>query len=55
MSLATIEWGRVSGSSFRRRKGIAAGLNDGLIRLSVGVEDAEDLLADVERALSTLR
>ena len=27
MSLATIEWGRSGGSSLRRRKGIAAGLN----------------------------
>ncbi|MBI2180032.1 MAG: cystathionine gamma-synthase [Deltaproteobacteria bacterium] len=31
-----------------RRK---AGLDDGLIRLSVGVEDADDLLNDLERAL----
>jgi cystathionine gamma-lyase len=29
----------------------ALGIDDGLIRLSVGVEDAEDLVADVERAL----
>jgi cystathionine gamma-lyase len=31
-----------------RRK---AGLSDGLIRLSVGIEDADDLLADLDRAL----
>jgi cystathionine gamma-lyase len=29
----------------------AAGIGDGLIRLSAGVEDPEDLLADLERAL----
>jgi cystathionine beta-lyase/cystathionine gamma-synthase len=32
----------------------AAGLNDGLIRLSVGVEDVEDLLEDLEGALATV-
>jgi len=29
----------------------AAGIADGLIRLSVGLEDVEDLIQDVERAL----
>ncbi|GBC86362.1 L-methionine gamma-lyase [bacterium HR12] len=29
----------------------AAGIADGLVRLSIGLEDVEDLLADVERAL----
>jgi cystathionine beta-lyase/cystathionine gamma-synthase len=28
-----------------------AGLDDGLIRLSVGVEDPDDLLRDMDRAL----
>jgi cystathionine beta-lyase len=28
-----------------------AGLDDGLIRLSVGIEHAQDLLADLQRAL----
>ncbi|WP_412063459.1 cystathionine gamma-synthase [Rubrivirga sp. IMCC45206] len=32
----------------------AAGLPDGLVRLSVGVEDAADLLADLDRALDAL-
>jgi len=31
-----------------------AGLTDGLVRLSVGIEDLEDLMADIERALSLL-
>jgi cystathionine beta-lyase/cystathionine gamma-synthase len=31
----------------------AMGLTDGLVRLSVGVEDVEDLLADLEQALTT--
>jgi O-succinylhomoserine sulfhydrylase len=29
----------------------AAGITDGVIRLSVGLEDVEDLLADLEQAL----
>jgi cystathionine gamma-lyase len=32
----------------------AAGLSDGLLRLSVGVEDVEDLIGDLERALHGL-
>jgi cystathionine beta-lyase/cystathionine gamma-synthase len=32
----------------------ASGLNDGLIRLSVGVEDVEDLLEDLEQAFAGL-
>jgi len=30
----------------------ALGITDGIVRLSCGVEDAEDLLADVDRAFS---
>ncbi|MEA2558022.1 MAG: methionine-gamma-lyase, partial [Actinomycetota bacterium] len=29
----------------------AAGIGDGLVRISAGIEDVEDLLADVEQAL----
>jgi hypothetical protein len=29
----------------------AAGIADGLVRLSVGLEDAEDLIDDLDRAL----
>lgn len=29
----------------------AAGIADGLVRVSVGIEDIEDILEDVERAL----
>jgi cystathionine beta-lyase/cystathionine gamma-synthase len=32
----------------------AAGLSDGLVRLSVGIEHVDDLLADVQRALAAL-
>jgi cystathionine beta-lyase len=32
----------------------AAGVSDSLVRLSVGLEDAEDLIADLEQALSRL-
>jgi cystathionine gamma-synthase len=30
----------------------AAGVNDKLLRLSVGIEDADDLIADMEQALN---
>jgi O-acetylhomoserine (thiol)-lyase len=33
----------------------AAGIHDGLIRLSVGIEDAADLLRDLDRALAAVR
>lgn len=32
----------------------AAGIYDGLIRLSVGLEDPEDLIADLEQSLDRL-
>ena len=32
----------------RRRK---LGITDGLVRLSIGIEDVEDVLADIEQAL----
>ena len=37
-----------------REERIKAGFQDGLIRLSVGVEDIEDLLADVDSAIRIL-
>jgi len=33
----------------------AAGITDGLIRLSVGLEDASDLMTDLDRALLTAK
>jgi cystathionine beta-lyase/cystathionine gamma-synthase len=30
----------------------AIGLTDSMVRISVGIEDAEDLIADLDRALS---
>ncbi len=38
--------------SIPREERMKAGLSDGLIRLSVGVEDAADLTADLDRALT---
>ena len=35
----------------RKRQGIA----DGLIRFSVGIEETEDLIADIEQALEKIR
>jgi cystathionine beta-lyase/cystathionine gamma-synthase len=28
-----------------------AGISDGLVRLSIGIEDADDIIADLEQAL----
>jgi methionine-gamma-lyase len=36
-----------------RAERIKAGITDGLIRVSVGIEDVEDLIADLEQALSS--
>lgn len=38
-------------ASIPRAERIAAGLNDSLIRLSVGIENVEDLIADLDKAL----
>ncbi|MEM4782016.1 MAG: PLP-dependent transferase, partial [Halalkalicoccus sp.] len=38
-----------------REERIEAGLTDGLIRVSVGIENVEDLIADLERAMKTAR
>lgn len=38
-------------ASIPRAERLAAGLSDSLIRLSVGVEDAEDLIADLDQAI----
>jgi O-succinylhomoserine sulfhydrylase len=32
----------------------AIGLSDGVLRLSVGLEDADDLIADLEQALKQI-
>ncbi len=39
-------------ASIPREQRLASGLTDSLIRLSVGIESAEDLIADLEEALS---
>ena len=31
---------------------IAGGITDGLVRISVGIEDVEDIIADLEKALN---
>ena len=38
-------------ASIPREQRIANGLSDGLIRLSVGIEDADDLIADLAQAI----
>jgi methionine-gamma-lyase len=34
-----------------REKRLAAGITDGLVRLSVGIEDAEDIVRDLIQAI----
>jgi cystathionine gamma-lyase len=41
-------------ASVPKEERLKAGLTDSLIRLSIGVEDAEDLIADLEQALNKL-
>lgn len=41
-------------ASIPRKDRLAVGLTDSLIRLSVGVEDIEDLIADLKRALEVI-
>ncbi len=46
---ATTDW-----ASIPREERLKVGLTDSLIRLSVGIEDVDDLIADLEQALSGL-
>ena len=40
-------------ASMSREARDAAGFTDGLVRYSVGIEDVEDLIADLDQALAT--
>jgi methionine-gamma-lyase len=37
-----------------REQRLAAGISDGLIRMSVGIERAEDIIADLDQALAKI-
>jgi len=39
-------------SKLTKEARVSAGISDGLVRLSIGIEDAEDIIADLEHALS---
>ena len=41
-------------STIPREERLAAGITDGLIRMSVGIEDVNDLIADIEKALDSI-
>uniref|UniRef100_A0A1Q3FRV4 cystathionine gamma-lyase n=1 Tax=Culex tarsalis TaxID=7177 RepID=A0A1Q3FRV4_CULTA len=45
---------RMTFASFTQKERAALGISDGLIRLSVGVEDVEDLIEDLEQALEKI-
>jgi cystathionine gamma-lyase/homocysteine desulfhydrase len=44
---------RMTHASIPADRRAALGVTDGLIRISVGIEDAEDLIADLEQALTS--
>jgi len=39
-------------SKLSKEAKLAAGITDGLVRLSIGIEDTEDIIADLEQALA---
>ena len=41
-------------STIPREERLAAGITDGLVRMSVGIEDVNDLIADIEKALDSI-
>jgi methionine-gamma-lyase len=41
-------------AAMAREQRLAAGITDGLVRMSVGCEDADDLIADIDQALDTV-
>jgi cystathionine gamma-lyase/homocysteine desulfhydrase len=45
---------RMTHASIPRERRLELGITDGLIRISVGIEDGEDLLEDIEQALNIL-
>ncbi|MBY8912850.1 bifunctional cystathionine gamma-lyase/homocysteine desulfhydrase [Bacillus sp. YC2] len=45
---------RMTHASIPRDRRLALGITDGLVRISVGIEDTEDLAADVKQALDSL-
>jgi cystathionine beta-lyase/cystathionine gamma-synthase len=52
-SLISQPWGMTHGSVPAERK-LAMGVTEGLVRLSVGIEAVDDLLADLEHGLAGL-
>jgi methionine-gamma-lyase len=45
---------KASASSARSKAQGRAGITDNLVRISVGIEDADDLIADFEQALAAV-
>jgi cystathionine gamma-lyase/homocysteine desulfhydrase len=45
---------RMTHASVPVERRVEMGLSDGLVRLSVGIEDADDLIADLEQALEAV-
>jgi cystathionine beta-lyase/cystathionine gamma-synthase len=45
----------MSHASVPRNERISIGITDGLIRISAGIEDVEDILGDIAQALSKIK
>ncbi len=41
-------------SPYTQEERLVYGITDGLVRLSIGLEDPEDIIADLKRVLDTL-
>ena len=42
-------------SPYTKEERLAAGITDGLVRLSVGLENIEDIIADLEYGLAQIK
>ncbi|NLZ91679.1 MAG: methionine gamma-lyase, partial [Clostridiales bacterium] len=42
-------------SPYTREERLEAGISDGLVRLSVGIEEPEDILEDLEQAFAKIK
>jgi methionine-gamma-lyase len=42
-------------SKLSRENRLEAGITDGLVRLSIGIEDVDDIIADLDQALAKIQ
>ena len=51
---STIQHPAMTHSSYPREERLKAGITDGQVRLSIGIEDVEDIIADLDQALKVV-